>query len=784
MKSARRSAFLLIAGSALATAAFFYRVVFTSDLFIGRDVLRGVYPLKQYWATRVAAGELPEWFPYDGLGQPFVGMMVSAVFHPTNLLFLILPLGSAQKLATLVCYPFAFLGAFVWVRRFGLGVPPAVLAGVAFAASGYLIGISNNTPYLMAAATLPWVFWAADRFLHSLSIWAALGTSALLALVLAAGEPQTFALACGFTLLAPFSRPAWRAQPLGRLAAVAGTLVLASLLSAPLLFPAAGLFSEITAAARPLDVALTWSVHPLQLLEVAFGSLYAGTPGSPVTAAIDQNLLQLGKSDPWVESAHLGLPILLLAGVGLLAHRKRATTWILCGIIGVLTLLALGKSGGLYELVFNLIPFWRPFRYPAKLLALLVLFLAISAATGLEAIAGSDQIRRRASTAFASAGLLSAALFVLELRMQLFSEWALRPLWSAAAPPGTSERLGSAFQTATVQSAVVCGMLFLILVGVSRARLRAGLVPLAVAIHLFVVNEPHYQAGSSRLLSTTPAFVERIRGLEGPPRLGQARVVDVTGAQQLPEQQELSWLELQALAMTDSLTSDTQLLSGLEGASPLMPATSARYVRLCTQKSLWLWRYAALFNTGYATIPTQSYRASGGDPAQVLAENLFEVLLVKTTQLRPRAYLAQPRYVPDSASALEALGSPEGVGADEAVIEEIGTAQPPRAPLGSAQLVSYAPEHVELRAAALSASVLVLNDAYYKGWTATVDGIAAPILPANYAVRAVELPPGEHSVIFSYRTPGLTAGLATAAAALLGTALVGFVLGRRRAGRR
>jgi uncharacterized membrane protein YfhO len=54
--------------------------------------------------------------------------------------------------------------------------------------------------------------------------------------------------------------------------------------------------------------------------------------------------------------------------------------------------------------------------------------------------------------------------------------------------------------------------------------------------------------------------------------------------------------------------------------------------------------------------------------------------------------------------------------------------------------------------------VLVLNDAYYTGWSAAVDGQPVPLLPANVAVRGVRLPAGNHRVTFTYRTPGLRLG--------------------------
>ena len=96
-------------------------------------------------------------------------------------------------------------------------------------------------------------------------------------------------------------------------------------------------------------------------------------------------------------------------------------------------------------------------------------------------------------------------------------------------------------------------------------------------------------------------------------------------------------------------------------------------------------------------------------------------------------------------------------------------------PAGKAEIASYAPERVEIRAEVDSASVLVLNDAFYDGWRATVDGRPEAIVPVNYAVRGVFLGPGAHTVLFTYRTPGLVAGASLTGIAVAGATLLCLV---------
>jgi hypothetical protein len=81
-----------------------------------------------------------------------------------------------------------------------------------------------------------------------------------------------------------------------------------------------------------------------------------------------------------------------------------------------------------------------------------------------------------------------------------------------------------------------------------------------------------------------------------------------------------------------------------------------------------------------------------------------------------------------------------------------------------------------IRIDALRPGMLVCSESNMHGWSATVDGHPAPILPANYAFRAVEIPPGSHTVHFAYDPPGWHAGLGITIAALLLTAC-GFWVG-------
>jgi hypothetical protein len=77
-----------------------------------------------------------------------------------------------------------------------------------------------------------------------------------------------------------------------------------------------------------------------------------------------------------------------------------------------------------------------------------------------------------------------------------------------------------------------------------------------------------------------------------------------------------------------------------------------------------------------------------------------------------------------------------------------------------AEVLAYEPERIVATVTAPSMGWLLLTDAWYPGWEATVDEKPTPIERANVLFRAVPVPKGEHRVEFHYRPAAFRSGLA------------------------
>lgn len=78
------------------------------------------------------------------------------------------------------------------------------------------------------------------------------------------------------------------------------------------------------------------------------------------------------------------------------------------------------------------------------------------------------------------------------------------------------------------------------------------------------------------------------------------------------------------------------------------------------------------------------------------------------------------------------------------------------------------------------AGLLFTSVPYEDGWTATIDGERADIVPISDALIALDIPEGTHTLRLDYVTPGVGAGIAISCACTAAWALA-LVVGRRRA---
>lgn len=98
---------------------------------------------------------------------------------------------------------------------------------------------------------------------------------------------------------------------------------------------------------------------------------------------------------------------------------------------------------------------------------------------------------------------------------------------------------------------------------------------------------------------------------------------------------------------------------------------------------------------------------------------------------------------------------------------------------GSIELKAFTPNKMTYLSSSDSKQLAVFSETWYNGetgWVATIDGEEAPILRANYILRAMEIPSGNHEIVMEFRPEAKGSFISISASFLSITLILGSIL--------
>ena len=760
------------------TLAFYHGLWLPGLVLIKRDAFRLHLPIKQYLIERLSAGELPQWFPYEALGRPFIGVTHTGVFHPFTSLYFLLLIPDAYRASTLLSCLLAAVGAFVLGRMLNFSRSGALVAGLAFALSGYLVSLTDHIAYLYSICVLPLFCAALEKALVGSRAWT-VAPAAVWATVFLIGDIQT-GYYDGFIALAwAMARaPGSRREACLRLF-LAGSL--AVLLACIQLGPAAAVFANSTRA-QPTSFhehALYWSTHPLRLVTVLASPIGENADPADVGHFFFGTRPLEGRGGPWAESLYLGIP---LTGLALLGAWHRRDLRVLTLLGGLALLLALGRYGGLYEIFYRVVPFWSAFRYPEKFMGVVSFAAAMLAGAGLDAV--------RTGTG-RPALWLAGAILCASAGLALYAETA--SAWMSGhfgAPPALAYEITRSGTNAFFFSTLAALGVWVAVLGARRRRLSEAFLLTALAaimtLDLARANLGAYHIGPEELATFIPPLAEAIKAREGGVVPGRFRMIGTAEEKiAMPERifRSLDHHGAKSMARRQALDLEHNTQFHIESANFYLPGYGSALQFMVEQ-----WRKdvtaAARFNVTYYIGRQSRLNETPLAKALVAALPAYDLALYHNpVPAKPRAYLSRrPERAVSPVDPAAMLARPDFLSGEVDVIETSDPTLPGPAGDGRTTIDHYTPENVRVRVESPKPAVLVLLDAFDKGWTARLENsVEIPILRANALVRAVVVPSGAHVVTFSYRTPLLRAGAAASlAGCLLCLGLISHAWWRRR----
>jgi hypothetical protein len=683
--------------------------------------MHGFY--KAYCQSSVAAGRLPLWNPFHWLGRPFLADIETAFFYPPEWLYLLLDVHLACVLTCALHYLLLLYGTVKLARALGAAPLPSFFSAFVFAASAPIVGAftSGLVHYAQALCLAPLILYlgmrvqAGPRRRDVALLGLALGLQIL------CGHPQAAWLTqvgLAVFLLGRRLEGPWRSS-LVALGIDAGMVAVASALGLALagvaLLPLAELARQGNRPEASLAFASVFS-------EPAYGWASLLVPIQRPYFAFQTNA-----------QLYAGL-LPLIAGICGLVRLRERNVRALFLLAVFAALLAAGDATPAFRVFFHVIPGVGWLRIHCR--ATVLVTLAFVLAAGLFF---SQHHSRRSVLAVAGTALgvgLVAVVFCL--------------LW-----PG----FASIAAVAAVGRALVATLAGLLLVLWTRQKDGGARWPVW-AIALLTTADlglaVHYLKQDNRATDLS-AFEGKLRDV----------------------------LDAQTLLAPRKAPPRVFLPGPCENAGMTFGWSAAQGYSALAPGRVWRHLHGAVgVEPPFAnnTFPSTELSAFGPFPYRsmglVIGVDPRNEQVVYNPRPDPRAYLVgQVLQVRDDVEATALMRQGHDFHSVALVEQPVSLPGAPLDPSARATITDFAPERVVIAVESQSPALLVLAEPWFPGWSASVNGVAAPCLPANAWMRAVAIPEGKSEVVFVFRSTYLARG---AAVSLLGLVAIAGLLARSR----
>ncbi|UCD57216.1 MAG: YfhO family protein [Candidatus Hydrogenedentota bacterium] len=765
---------------------FLWEPLSSGRLIAGLDIVSHIYPLRSLTFSLLSKRELPLWNPYIFCGMPLLAQVQSAAFYPLNLLHLLLPAGLAINWNIFLHLVLA--GLFMYLYLHGLGLR---VAGCTAGALGYMAGAlplnyiyAGHVSHLNSIAWIPALFFTvhmmADEPKYGKRHWYL--CSLVVAMLLLGGHPQLveYGLLCVFAymLVRPKARVGEKivSSIVSRCALLAAAVALGAMICSVQLVPALEFSRHSDRASRlPLEYVGADSMPPEKMLTFLVPDFFGN--------AAEGN--HWGRASAWESTAFVGTVLLLCVPLSF-RFPDRRTLAALAVVLLFSILLAAGTFMPLYRVLYGLIPGFGRFRNPARFLVISSFSLAALGGIGVDIACSNDKDMYKLRIRYA-VGLAAFAcvlgLVAVSLKFSNPESGLLRAMISAWSDARVARSVGADLicanaATAVITATVVSCMTAMILLAAAVVR-----IPLWVpkAFLLVLVSADLWFFGH-KLIFTLPS---------------QAYTLPSHLAAFLKEGSAGYRVGMQG-HFPGRNAADRAMLYGLHNAFGYEAQIPGRYAAyLANALPQYNHPLAVSFSQRIPHLESAALRLLGVRfPVRMPEEEPFThrypmiyqgggFAVYEAGNALARAFLVSSVIAAGDRDALELLRSDRFDPAAAVIVPE-DTALPfPVVPhgesAGDAVFKHDEPARVVIETSAPENSLLVLTDTFFPGWRATVDGVPAEIIRADYMFRAVAVNGGRHVVEFEYRPASLKIGIALSIAGIV-VLLVLFGRGVRSAG--
>ena len=709
-------------------------------LFWGLPSLQ-FYPWRSFAFHEIGVGQIPFMNPYNGAGAPLLANYQTAVLYPPNWLYLFMDDSLAMSLLAVLHVFWAGLGMWLFTGLLGTPMLGRGISALSFALAGYHIARVGSFPTTNAVAWIPWLFWAVLLVIGKHRMLFVGLLAVVTAMMLLTGHAQTTL----YTMLAAGLFALWGALRLPENASrnrrvlalvLAGVGVgLGGALTLPQLLLTGELLSESSRSGGvDFETLTNLSFNPVRIFNFFTPDFF----GSPV----DGSYLTPGKGVYFEDAVYIGFLPLISAFAAIVGrfqrrnidfdplHARRSVfLWVTLTLVGLI--LATGRFGPVYRLLYDYVPTFDSFREPVRWMIWPVFSLSVLAGIGVSTW-GRGPRTVFWSRLWAAGGL---GMVVVAVAAQQFTEATddYVPVLSTAMITIGSWLLGACLLTLVQPD----------------SGWRVPHVRWQVAVLLFVAADLGW-AGHGLNPTVPNQFYRPAAAPEANGRIYwfeayEEELVfetyfDLADYRKARE----NWRELRRTQLPNlNILDEVEVFNNFD---PLVPGYHDRYVELIEAQgqasgSMLL---AAGVGQVYGDVQPSGWEPLGAGPRGFRAEDeALDAWMVAGAEWAASDAEAEAMIMDADWSPAESvilLGS-----GDEATSNRSGAPE-----VSFYEVLRDSSDDKRFRIVTEDGGFLVLATSWYPGWGARVNGESAPLYRANLAFMAVEVPPGGGDITVRY----------------------------------
>jgi hypothetical protein len=687
------------------------------------DVITQIYPWKYLTAQTWKSGNIPLWNPYSFSGTVQAGNYQSAVFSPFNFMYLLFPFNLAWSLIILIQPLLAGLFMYLLLKTYRLTGWATIIGSVAFMFSGFLVVWMAYGTLGYAALFLPLMIALIERetLRHSYINGILLSVCAALSLLSGHFQISIYVILAAFIYLTTKFRSTPRRT---------GFLLAYLLFGIGICLPQLLLTLDAYGQSVRSRLFLKGEVIPWQYLLTVFAPDFFGNP-------VTRNDW-FGHYAEW--ASYVGVVPLFFA------FRAAIDKW---SSRVYYLFLAVGSILLAYDTVFVNILF--ALRIPvistsaaSRIIFLFSFSLSVMSAFGADAIRRDWQSGRKSVNLKITALLLFviAGIWVTLLGFHLFEP----------------DKIQIAKRNLILPTIFGITALTLLIIGYFKKRILLKAV-MGLLILLCCYDSVRYASKWMPFDSQADAYPEnktiaylvkntgfyRIYGNLGGEACVRFGLYCIEGYDAMYQGRYGRFVaSVPEGELKDSDRSVVNLNKNGKFTDNILRLLGVKYIvhRVSDGRNVW-------------AFPYWNYDPEIMKP--VYADQYYQVYEYQAAF--PRVFLASKYIIAGNDDEIIRLINAKDTDLKENLILESKPPIEPASGNGIAEIISYKPNEVIIRAQSDAPKLLFLSDTYDKGWKVSVDGGNAALLRADYDFRAVSVPPGSHTIRFVYRPDSLTAGL-------------------------